>query len=279
MKYQLLCLAASAVLLLIPNTLLAQDSDFHPAISESFMISMGAFRSDNAFKIRAEDQTGDFDDIDFPDSLGVDDHSTLVVAQFRWKFGSTRKWSLWGQYFSNNAKGEIVLKDDIDWEELTFGAGSFVGAGVGFDVTRVFIGRSFVLNDQHDFGAGIGVHNLDINAYIEGETIVNGETGGVERREESASQILPNVGAWYNFSPAKRWLLHARVDWISANIGDYDGTLWNTSVGVNFQAWSHVGFDLSWQYFNLNINVDKSDWTGGADLTYSGPVLGMTFNW
>lgn len=93
------------------------------------------------------------------------------------------------------------------------------------------------------------------------------------------NQPLPNIGGWYNYSPAKNWLLHARVDWISANIGDYDGGLWNTNIGVGYQAWEHVGFDLSWQYFNLNLKVDKDDWTGGADMTYSGPVFSMIFAW
>jgi len=62
-------------------------------------------------------------------------------------------------------------------------------------------------------------------------------------------------------------------------VGDYDGTLWNTNLGVNFQAWRHVGFDLSYQYFNLDLKVDKSDWRGGAKMTYSGPVISVTVNW
>jgi hypothetical protein len=143
----------------------------------------------------------------------------------------------------------------------------------------VFIGRSFVKNERNDFGVGIGIHNLDMKIYIEGEIIVDGEPGGFERGEVSGSQILPNIGGWYNFSPAEKWLLHARVDWISANIGDYSGGLWNTSIGVNYQAFRHVGFDLAWQYFNLNLDVEKEDWMGGADMTYRGPVLAVTFNW
>ena len=90
---------------------------------------------------------------------------------------------------------------------------------------------------------------------------------------------LPNIGAWYGFSPAKDWLLHTRVDWIGASIGDYSGHMWNTSVGVGYQPWRHVGFDLAWQYFNVNISADKEDWKGGADMTYSGPVLSVTFGW
>jgi len=69
------------------------------------------------------------------------------------------------------------------------------------------------------------------------------------------------------------------VDWISASIGDYNGTLWNASFAVNYQAFRHVGFDLSYTYFNLNLKVDKSDWRGEVDITYNGPVLAMTANW
>jgi hypothetical protein len=51
-------------------------------------------------------------------------------------------------------------------------------------------------------------------------------------------------------------------------------------VGVGYQLWRNVGVDLSWQYFNLNLDVeDEGDWVGGAEMTYSGPVVSMTFNW
>jgi hypothetical protein len=283
MKKGLIFWLFSAVLLSTSSTLLAQDYDYHPALSDNFSAILGAMRSSNSFKVEADSQRPDQglpgDEIDFEDSLGISHHSTLFNGQIRWKFGKARKWSLFGQYFSNSAKGETVLTEDIEWDGVLFREGSFVGSGVKLAVTRVFIGRSFIKNAQHDFGVGAGLHNLDMEAYIEGEILADDDTTEFQRVEVGDNQPLPNIGAWYNFSPAKRWLLHARVDWISANIGDYDGTLWNTSVGVNYQAWRHVGFDLSWQYFNLNLKVDKSDWKGEADMTHSGPVLAITGNW
>jgi len=272
------CLSAM-ILSSAPGVLLAQDYEYHPALSDRFTATLGAFRSSNAFKVESDVIDDPGDDIDFDDSLGVSKHSTLFNGQLRWKFSKKKRWSLWGQYFSNNATGETVLTKDVEWDGITFREGTFVGAGVKLAVARVFIGRSFIMNDRNDFGVGIGLHNLDMNTYIEGEIKIDDETTGFQRAEVGASQPLPNIGAWYNFSPARNWLLHARVDWISANIGDYDGTLWNTSVGVNYQAWRHIGFDLSWQYFNLNLKVDKSDWKGEADMTYSGPVLAITGNW
>lgn len=262
-----------------PVSSMAQDYDFHPAISDNFTASLGAMRSSNSFKLSAEGIDGFDDEIDFKDQLGVSGSSTFFNGQLRWKFGNEQKWSLWGQYFSNNATGDATLTENIEWDGDIFGEGTYVGAGVKLAVTRVFAGRSFYKNDQNDFGVGIGIHNLDLHAFVEGEVIVNGETTGVQKVDVGGSQILPNIGAWYNFSPAKRWLLHSRVDWISASIGDYDGGLWNVSAGVNYQAWRHVGIDLSWQYFNLHVDVDKTDWIGSVNMTYSGPVLSVTFGW
>jgi len=279
MKKCLFLCATAVALTSLSGAIVAQDSDYHSALSDNFILSVGAFRSDNTFKISAEGTEIDGDDVDFGNSVGVDKSNTIANVQLRWKFGRERKWSLWGQFFSNDATGDATLKEDQEWQDITFREGTFVDAGVELEVVRAFIGRSFVKNDQHDFGVGAGVHNLDISAFIGGEVLIDDDTTGYQSAEVSGSQILPNVGAWYNFSPASRWLIHGRVDWISANIGDYDGTLWNTNLGVNFQAWRHVGLDLSYQYFNLNLEVDKSDWRGGVDMTYSGPMVSVIILW
>jgi hypothetical protein len=259
---------------------LAQDYEYHPALSDRFSATVGWMRSNNSFKAEAEgldDPDGTY--IDFQDSLGVDGHSTLFNGQVRFKFGSEQKWSVFGQYFNNSANGEAVLTEDIEWDGDIFREGSEVGAGVKMKIWRLFFGRSLFKNKRNDFGIGAGIHNLDVSLYVEGNVAKNDGVFEYTRDEVGGSQILPNIGAWYNFSPARRWLIHARVDWISADIGDYDGTLWNTTLGVNFQAWRHVGFDLYWQYFNLNGGAEKDDWRGRVDMTYSGPVVAVTFTW
>lgn len=277
------CLGTAVFSLLTGSVYAQDDVEYHPALSDNLILGVGWFRSDNSFEIRADNPNRVIEpineDIDFDDSLGVDQTSTLLNAQLRWKFGRQRKWSLWGQYFSNDANGEAVLEEDVEWQDVVFREGTFVGAGVKIEVIRLFVGRSFVKNEQHDFGIGAGLHNLDLETYIEGEILIDDDTTGFHRGDAEKSQPLPNIGAWYNFSPARKWMLHARVDWISANIGDYDGTLWNTNLGVNYQAFRHVGFDLSYQYFNLDLSVDKDDWKGGAEMIYSGPVVSMSFNW
>jgi hypothetical protein len=277
---RLLLLGLAAAGWVLPGTLFAQDYEYHPLLSDRFTATLGAMRSSDVFKISAEDLTDrSSDDVDFGDDLGVSRHSTFFNGQLRWKFGNEERWSIWGQYFSNNAKGSKTLTEDVDWDGVIFREGTNAEAGIKLSVARLFLGYSLFKNERNDFGIGAGIHNLDLSAYIKGEVIVDEESSGEQRAEVSSSQVLPNVGAWYYFSPARRWVLHARIDWIGADIGDYDGDMWNAVAGVNFQAFRHIGFDLFWQYFNLNVNVDKSDWRGGVDLRYSGPVIAVTAAW
>ena len=197
----------------------------------------------------------------------------------RWKFGKKRKWSLFGQYFKADSSGEAVLSKDVEWQDIIFREGTFVGAGVDIAVTRVLIGYSFVKNQQHEFGIGAGIHNLELSSFIEGDVRINDESIQFRRGVANDEQPLPNVGVWYQVSPARNWLIHARVDWIDASIGDYNGTLLNTAVGVNYQAFRQVGIELAYQYFKLDINVDKSDWLGGVNISSNGPVLSVTATW
>jgi hypothetical protein len=281
MKKEMYILLSVVFVLMFSSTVHAQDFEYHPGLSDNFTVVLGAFKSSNTFDISAEGSIEDEieDTIDFGKSTGVDENSTLFNAQLRWKFGKTRKWSIWGQYFSNDATGEAFLTEDVEWQDVVFREGTFVEAGVDLAVTRIFIGRSLVKNQQHDFGIGAGIHNLDLSVFIEGDIKIDDDSTDFFRGDSENSQPLPNIGAWYHFSPARKWLIHTRVDWISAEIGDYDGTLWNANIGVNYQAFRHVSFDVSYQYFELDLKINKSDWQGAVDMTYSGPMLSVQFNW
>lgn len=274
----LLCISVATLALPLSGAL-AEETEFHPALTDNFTFSAGAFRSNNLFKIQVKGDELDGEYINFGNSIGVEKSNTIADVQMRWKFGSTRKWSIAGQYFNNDATGQATLEEDVQWRNITFREGTFVNGGVDVEVIRVFLGRSLIQNQQHDFGIGLGVHNLDISAFIGGDVMINDGSTGYRREKADVNGILPNLGTWYSFSPGRKWLLHARLDWISADIDQYDGAMWNTSAGVTFQAWRNIGFDLSYQYFNIDLGVDETNWSGGVDMTYSGPVLSVTANW
>ena len=271
-------LAALALLSITQSDLvLAQaSSTYHPFLTDKFHVSAGVFFPNQDFELQA-DGVIPGDDIDFDQTVGIDDSKSTAALSMRWNFGE--KWSFWGQWWSTDTSGSKVLNEDVEWEDLVFKQGTNVGAGVKNTVVRAFFGRKFSLGPQHEFGAGLGIHWLEIDAFIEGQAFINDAESGFQRGSVSSGAPLPNIGGWYYFSPSSRWLLSARLDWLSASIGDYKGSLWNSAVGVNFQMFEHMGIGLSYNAFQLDVDVDKSDWRGKAKISYHGPFLAITANW
>ena len=172
-----------------------------------------------------------------------------------------------------------MLGEDVNWEDVTFKAGSNVGVGVDLSVARLFFGRTFSSGPRHEFGLGAGLHWLEIGAFLEGEVFINDESRGFDRRSVSADFPLPNLGGWYDYAFSPKWMATARIDGLYVDIGDYKGGLWNSSLGVQYQAFRHVGFLLAYQVIRLDVDVDKSGWRGAVELTYKGPFLAVTANW
>ena len=260
-----------------PIAALAQaGSERHPWLEDDFTVAVGGFLPNKEVKLRVDGSSpGEL--IDFDERVKVTSDDTTAAVDFRWRFGE--KWSVSGQYWETGDSNTAELTEDITWGDFTLKQGSNVSAGIDVSVARVFFGRKFSSGERHEFGVGVGFHWLEIGAYVEGEVFVNDESSGFQRESVSAGAPLPNIGGWYWYAFSPRWLLKTRVDWLSASIGDYSGGLWNASVGINYQPWRHVGFGLSYQYFGIDVDVDKSDWHGGADLSYRGPFLSLNGSW
>lgn len=260
------------------HSLLAQETAAprHPLLENKFSLGVGAFVFDKEIKIRVNGQEAG-DNIDFDENWGVLSDDSSFSGVFRWRFGE--KWSLWGQYFESDDSASAVLEEDVEWEGLTFKQGTNVGAGVDLSVARIFAGRIFSEGPKHEFGLGVGLHWLDFGAYLEGEIIVDDVTTGFQRSSVGADAPLPNIGGWYGYAFTPKWLASARLDWLYVSIGDYEGGLYNGSLGIQYQAFKHVGFNLAYQVFGLDLDVTKSSWNGSVDLDYYGPFFSVTANW
>jgi hypothetical protein len=252
----------------------------HPLLSDDFYLGVGAYFPDKNFKIRVEGTVPDVDrqkEIDFEEALKLDNSETTGALEFRWRFGE--KWSVAGQYWRISDSATAVLTEDIEWEDVVFKEGTFASAGVELDVARLFFGRTFSSGPQYEFGAGAGLHWLQIKAFVAGQIKTNLGDTEPYRGSVDASAPLPNIGGWYTYSWSPKWAFKARVDWLSASIGDYSGGLWNASASINWAVFEHFGVTASWNFFKLDVDVDKSDWRGSVETSQNGPFLALTAYW
>ena len=261
----ILCAISSAM----PIAALAdQPNDLHPLLVNGFSLDVGVFYPDRNLNLRVNGTTAPINDpIDFDEAFKLKNASEVFAAELAWKF--SENWSALAQFFKSSDTTRVTLGKDIEWRDFVFGADTGAAAGADFSLIRLFVGRHLDTGRNYDVGIGGGIHLLDLGAFIEGTIVVNGSTT-TKRAATHASAPLPNIGAWYKYSISPRWALKARLDWLSADVGEYEGQMINASIGFNYKIFEHVGLGLNYNYFELDVTVNKSDWRGNVQTTYDG---------
>ena len=271
-----LTIPALLLLSISPPVSAQTTNDYHPLLTNKFSLGIGLFWPAIDYKLEV-DGTLPNEEIDFDEALQLDDYQTTGSIDFRWRFGE--KWSFEGQYWDTSTNGGKILEEDVEWQDVIFKAGTFGNAGIDVKVARAFIGRVFNTSPQHEFGLGIGLHWMELGSFIEGEVIVDENTTEFQRVSVGASFPLPNIGAWYMYSWSSKWIFVSRADWFNASIGNYSGSLWDFSAGVNYQAFKNIGIGLAFKGYLINLDVDKTEWRGKVEMNQVGPVLSLTATW
>lgn len=256
-----------------------QPSDF---LDSRYFASVGLFASDRKLRLGL-DASFDFTIpqpdpyIDFSEQFDIKSRDETFSAEFGWNFGD--RWQFRGQYFRIEDTQSAELTEDIQWGDYEFSAGTSVAAGSDMQITRLFFGRRFWKSDTFDAGFGIGGHILDVSAFINGEATVDGEQVGFVEERASVSQPLPNIGGWFQRVYADRWVLRGRVDWLAANIDDYDGHIINASLGIAYNLNKHFGIGLAYNLFEIDITIDDTDWQGRIRSRFQGPFISVNTYW
>jgi hypothetical protein len=255
----------------------AQESDssgkYHPFLSDTFNIGVGVWRPKTELTIGVNDERID----------GSENQSTGSL-DFRWRF--TKNWSFQGTYWALDTAAGATLNEDIEFGKYDppkfFLKDSNVNAGLDTKIARLFFGRSFFRTPSTDWGVGAGIHWLQLDAFIEGDlkTDPKQDPPLTGRAEASAGVPLPNLGIWYSYSWSPKWILITRFDWLDVTIEEISGSLYDASVGFNYQMSDHFGIGLAINYFKLDVSMRDEDWKNALiDTSQTGPRLNITWNW
>lgn len=256
-----------------------ESRDVHPLVTADWWVDVGSYFPDRKLTLSVDGTVGGIDneEHEFDQKLGLSEREPLFEAQIGWQFGE--KWGVAVQYFESSRKNKLTLEEDIEWEDVVHEVGAEVTGGTKMSVTRVVFSRRFYNSGPHDFSLAAGVHLLDISAFIAGQARLDDMSTEYRKSQSSASAPLPNVGAWYRYSPSKKWLFSVRADWLEATIDDTSGQILNLMGEVNYSLFDNVGIGLGYQRFSIDVSLDHKTWNGTADLTFSGPVFFITGYW
>jgi hypothetical protein len=252
--------------------------DMHPIMTDKYWVNMGVFFAARDLDASIEGGLGIANaSWDFESSMGLDDKPDLFMTEFGWQYGED--WGLSLQYFRSDRHANKTLEETIEWGDLIFNVGVDVSATSKIAITRLFFSRRFWDGGRHSVRLGAGIHLLEAAVTIGGEVTLDDMSTEYRTGAASASFPVPDVGVWYRYSPSDRWLLNARLDWFSADVGDFKGSVWNFAAGANLRITEHFGIGLSYQLFEIDGLVRETYWRGSIRTRLTGPNLHMTAHW
>jgi hypothetical protein len=272
------CLTTLFVLTLSTGSAIAQDSDssrkYHPFLSENFHIGLGVFRPTKKRSLGVDTTVPGLSD-----SLDATDDQSTGLLKFRWRF--TKNWHFGATYWKTDSSATDTLTEDFEFNDVIFLKDSTVSSGVDTSILRLFWGRSFFRQANHDWGVGVGLHWMEIDAFISGDIkttpVVDPPLTG--RAGASASAPLPNLGIWYMYSWSPKWVVTTRFDWLDVTFEEISGSMYDASVGVNYQMSKNFGLGIGYNAFRLDVDVKDNALSAGFESKQYGPRIDITWNW
>ena len=269
------CLVALSV---TPPSLASAEDDVHPLMTSKYWGNVGVYFSARDFDASASGTIGGLTrEIDFESSAGLGDSPDLLMAELGWQF--SQNWGLAVQYFKSERSASKTLTESIEWQDLVFDVGVRLEAKSSIEITRLFFARRFREDGPHSLRLGAGFHWLSLGASLAGEATLDDLSREFRRSVVTADLPMPNIGAWYRYSPSRRWMLNMRADWLSASVDGYKGGIWNATAGASFSLWEHVSVGLNYQFFQLDGRINEDSWRGEIQTTFTGPFVYVSGYW
>ncbi|TCM20869.1 hypothetical protein EDF56_102532 [Novosphingobium sp. PhB165] len=209
-------------------------------------------------------------DISLEKDLKLDKNDVLPSFTAGARFG---RFIIGADYYKLKRNGDVSLADDITFDGVTYPAAANVSSGFDSTIYRLTLNYAIVKKPDLELGAGIGLHATDFVISISGEGSVGNQAAQTEVRRRKALAPLPTLGLFGIYKVAPRVELNARADYLSLNIGDYDGRLINVQGGANYNVMKNVAIGVVYRYVNYRLGVDKDSWNGRVRYKLYGPAV------
>jgi len=242
----------------------AQKPGVHPGLTDRFTFQIGAYAPQadtTAFLNSSTLARGT--SINFEDDLNLTDRKTVPAILGSWRFAE--KWRLEGEYFSLHRSGARPLARTINWGDNTYTFGTTVSSEFDTDIFRLSVGYSFIKDNQKELGVVLGLHATDFSATL--------SASGTGIRTADGLAPLPTVGIYGAYALTPQWLLSGRLDYFSMEYNQYDGSLTNFSVGVDYRFTRNFGVGLAYRHVDYDVTSTKANFQGGMNYKFSGPML------
>jgi hypothetical protein len=197
--------------------------------------------------------------VDVEDFFGMDTTNSIFKLKGFWRFTDNLRHRFDFEYSSYRRDGYRKILEDFIFEDdngnqHTIPAGTQVNSYFDLDIYKISYNYSFFQDDRIDLATGIGFYWMPIDIGVE-------STGLIRVHEsEKFDAPLPTILLRADFAITPKWFLRSSLELFYLEIQQFKGSIYQSTVALEYLPWKHVGFGLAFDTFNLHIEADGEDY-------------------
>jgi hypothetical protein len=198
------------------------------------------------------------------DDLALDDSQFLILGELTLLPGDRHLVRLSG--LSARRSAQTVLERGLIFEDNVYFRGERVDSELNLTMFGLTYGYRFIASPRAELAASFGIQVVEVeaNAVVRSRVVRDSETGVAP---------LPLVGLEGRFDFTDQWSFEARVQYLTANIEDVDGSILDLRGAVTWRTNPHLVFGLGYRSFAIDIESQNESSPGLVDMKISGPML------
>jgi hypothetical protein len=271
-EYRAKLFGASAFLVLLPCVASSELPDWAPkppprVAEETFRAEVLVVSAGADTRLRVDESiTEPGTEISAEDDLGLDDAKIMGQAELTLLPGKHHLIRLSGMTLQRSAQKEIDLL--IEFDDELYEIGEQVDSKLDLTMVGLTYGYRLLVRDR---GELTGVFGLQI-AEIEANAVVRNR---VVREAESGVAPIPLVGLEGRFHFSSRWCAETRLQYLTADIEDVEGSIFDWRFALAWRKNPHLVFGLGYRSFTIEVDSQDEGTPGFFDMSIDGPLLFM----
>jgi len=243
--------------------------------TERFSLSFGGFYTGlNSNVIIGVDQLGLGLSLELEDALGLESAVWVMRGEAKYALGKKRNKHFSIGYLGLLRKADRTLGREVEIGEVILPLESTIQTKFNLEIYELSYNWGFFQDERMRLGLGGGLFVMPIGFSV--------AANGNESDFFQFIAPLPSLEVSTEFYIGPRWTYSQTLNLFFLRFGDFEGSLTDLSLNLEYQAFKSFAFGLGLNAFKLNVETTDDlfldlDFKGNVEVSYFGSLLFMKY--